>query len=246
MKKILPFLSLLLCLACSPTESESTPVPEPQPVQESLYIKEIKLDGKSFRTYEYDDEDRLSSYTYFTNGVADFIDTFTYSDERTIRVGLLEGEEYNRSEYYWQDGSTIRQDIIFDGTLTRYILYNFTEETCGHISEELYGASGDLQTTRTIEYVDDLCSRNETSVDARVDSNITLDDRNSFDQNARIFPFEAMGGNIISDTSFNRDGNIADAWSYDSEFVYNEHDYPISETRTYRSGKVEEYEYIYY
>lgn len=249
MKKLLLGLPLSLLFACS---AEETTPPDPNTVETPapLLIKSIKEDGVVIRTYEYDEENRLKEYVYYwPEDVVDFVNTYDYEEEVTTITGWVEGEFYNRKKQYWQDSSTIREDIYFSDDLARYILYKYSDETCGYTSKEIHSLDNATPDITQRTYQDENCSwRSVNAYEGKVmiDATYILDDKKNFDEAAVVFPFFHSNGNTNKYTQRRNDGSVIEAWSYTSAFEYNVQGYPVSEIRSYLNGKTVEYSYEYH
>jgi hypothetical protein len=254
MKRFLLLLGITMLISCS---GENSPSPEPTPDQSQLRIKEVKTESKTLETYEYDSENRVTQYIQYKYNRPEFTYNYSYQNDTTYTEVILSGEIYMRDEKSFRlDDKTVRIERYVNESFTGASEYTWDGNSCSYSTITIFsGNIGDSVVHCVFE--GDTCNekrRGLNSLDSRFALDIYRDGMNAYDVAAVPQPMTEAPGNPITYLyyktaylySTEEDFEINPEMSYDSEFVYNDASYPISETRTYRDGKFQIMTFEYY
>ena len=219
-------------------------------------IKEVKKDSITLRTFQYDEQDRITNETTYKYNRPEFVYNYEYKGDTTYIDVTLSQVPWRNEKLYRFDENEIRRESYVDGTLSMVKSYRWEEETtCGY-TEVFWDYVNHTDIFEKVIYFDEICSERRLHVAFYQPAShssgreIYKDEMQAFDAAALPPPLEEAPGNTISYIiAFGTDGtsnSINTSLSYDSVFTYNQDDYPISEIRTHRDGTVHTYTYEYY
>lgn len=252
MKNIIQiFVLSLIIMSCSSSDDSNSNDNGNEQEEILLLIKNISKNGILITSFDYYDNDKLKTkFSY--SGINPITSQYTYTNTNTIlQIYNESGELFSSQELYSINDESSRIDHYNSNIdLTSYRIYTFSNNSCGFDSIDLFDQSNNLVTEHMYTYFDDNCSadviiNNVNTGKFRIE--YTMDNKQYAEVSSRL-PFFKRDINHNTKSLrfwFSNDQLNNDA-SYDSDFEYNNDNYPITETRTYLSGLIEEYTYEYY
>lgn len=231
--------------------------------EENLHLlKTITFNETSVQNFEYDEMNRIVRRTFGSNSSISTEVKYNYLND-TIQFRFVYILDQDTVYHYLIDQSDFRMDyVVVDQFLNhRTKKYSNIDPNCGYFFGETYGGSssftpGTLQSYQEIDYFGN-CSYNIRSYRAENDTLIStreliMHGSNSIYQSAenRVvdlnYPYVTNKKNIETNTRYNSQGIVIENGSYTAEFLLNDDNYPVRETRTFLTGDVWEFQYEYY
>ncbi len=231
--------------------------------EERLYLlKTITYNEQTTQNFTYDEMNRIIERNQFFNNNTRVETKYTYLED-TIKVRLIDLLGQDTVYHFLIDQSEFRMDHVYVDNFSNYLTRKYfnIDSNCGYFNAEFYRGSnsftpGSLSSYQQMDYFGN-CSliiksyraENDTLISSR---ELIMDGSNSIYQSAenRVvdfnLPYVTNKKNIQKDTRFKSNGEINLNGSYESSFITNEDDYPLSETRTFLTGEVWEITYEYY
>lgn len=219
---------------------------------ENLLLKAKYSNGVIVTSYEYDDERKLSNTTFYTNGEASQLSTYTYyPDSLIITPQYLNGFEPNGIQISFTkymrtpDNEVIYELYDVENELINTVTYSSPNMDCGH--ELRIEGDTEISTSFTDEncsYIKEVRIVGDTILQFK--EVVIRDDKNFSDESITIpyfsFPntsniLELTSSNLFAETSF----------TIFYEYEYNDQGYPIKRTRMSTSTQsTSEITYEYY
>jgi len=219
-----------------------------------LLLKEILLDGVLEESFEYNEDQSIAkkivyessdhivetAYRYtadsiITNGT-NSLNTTTFS----VKYNRIDSDQI-KSEFFTND--------ISDGF---YFVYSSFSQNCGHGKSKTYSSNDISSGESTIDYIDENCSSNRSSINTADNSMVVTietrnDDKNYYYESTTVNYLKAPNrGNPIRFTVKDKNNEIVNSSSYISSYTYNISDYPAKEIKEYFDGKIEIRTFVYY
>lgn len=222
-----------------------------------LQLVSLLQDGVEIISYEYDSNSNLFKRTFFSSSASgEILSTYDYSyiEDTTVVNYNRTGRDLQVRKYYLvSNNQLVRENYDHESNFTGMWEYVFFDE-CGINTVTETNAQGDL--IRITNYVleGDNCSYRETITSSNGDisasSIVIRDDKKSPFQTVLTGLVDFEIGNAlardVADITEDSSGNtISISRSYVSTFIYNELDYPTSESRIYADGNMVEYQFEY-
>jgi len=258
MVRILECLVIVLILS-SCGKDEPTGMTNPidmEPGIKLLLLKEVRVNDLLSDSYIYNPDSTVLQSTNYSasTGDARFIFDYTYTNN-IIECAVTSATtgELNSSRKYTNVNQTEGLEEFFDGNgeLAGFNTYTFDNNSCGYSDLLAVDALGNILPSNRIEYIDENCSAiHYSQYDADpeyVRWEYTRNDK--FDaNNSTILPFFRIDKqqSLTKLVRKSQAGTISTNLSYDAEIDYNEHGFPLMETRIYGDGDVLVLTYEYY
>lgn len=253
MKRIyVAFISFVL-LSCSNENVDNTTLDVDNTLDiEELSLKQVNVNGLVSKKYSYQNN-LIASIEYYDSGELNSKEIYEYSNDTIFRGSYDSLNEFILDKKYYsvtEDMSKI-DSYNSENEISSSLTYNFNNNSCGYVSLESYSNRSGFRSKRIREYVDSNCNIEDTVFNSDNEvlykQHFTFDDKNRFDKSVFSYFFKSSNyGNTITYTYYD-DLNVIDTeLSYKSSFEYNDHNYPISESREYLDGTLEEFTFEYY
>jgi len=243
------FIALIL-LACS----EEDPAIDPVIDDTILFLKNEYKNGNLIWNYTYDNS-QISSYSTSNNSYDVNIES---SGDTIILNYFTQGEVFRTEKLFPVSNSEERFEIIINEILMEYRISTYSSESCGPESTFFYSSTQnpgnpneffswheeyDYTTVNCSQIISFFDSNNQLSATREV----LRDDKNLIPRSGFTLDLDNEAkGNIISIIRMDSQGIIDSINSYESTYIYNSLDYPISEVREYLNGNSAESTFEYY
>lgn len=244
-------ITLFNCSSNDDNSNDDIPIVQ----SENLLLKTITKNDIVYISYEYNEDNTVKLYKSYTeDGTLVFTHNHEYvNNEVIVKTFDVSDNLIEISKFYDLDIDESKAEI-FDSNdiLTSYVIYNFSGSSCGDVTKSFFEPNDLLFRISFSDHFDENCSEIITSTDGGGNEifgvqEITRDDKNWFLKSGRLSFFrDSEVGNVIKYININNLGVISEEFSFDSDFEYNDSNYPISEKRTFLNGEIENYSYEYY
>lgn len=223
-----------------------------------LKLKSIKEDGVRKFEYEYTFEGNLLKRTFY-NDLGEFQFRSDYSYDQALNILTVENTNSSNNisslNYYQLDenGKLTREFYNASQVLVLSYVYSFFPD-CGISLSQATNASGGVSSI-----VNDLTGNNCDRSESLFDDTGALTRYREFETDGKNNPILSpihyfVDFNlsntvkfVAADLTAASTGEIPDEdISYDAVFTYNVNSYPITETRTFYDGRIENYSFEYY
>ncbi len=262
MSKYLFFIPLLiLVFACNVDSDDDVMTPDDDDdmtviIDDSpkYLLKETRVNGQIFSSREYDQDSLLTKISFYRADTIWSVEEYIYLGN-TIRVNTSNsiGELLDYKVYYPLSSDQVRVDHFnLDGSLNNFNLYVYSEsESCGYTFLYFYNPDETIFSSYEADYLDENCSVLTTALDdngAIISKEEIIRDNKSVYIQSKLLDLIRLN-NLGSTTSFNaldENDDVILSSSYVASTVYNDDDYPASQSRIYLNGSTENYTFEYY
>ncbi len=245
LRLILIFFPFLF-LSCSNEE-------ENEPIQNHLLLKTIYKNGVKTNEYIYNNDGTVNIALNYSNGIVssklEYIhlpDTLKINKKNSSNVII---EKY---KYFKLDANNIKYEQYSASNQIQYsTIYQLLDTNCGHDVIYRYNSSNSLTNTSYVTYVDANCSYTVVSYNSQniltTKLEVLKDDKMNIYLSLRIKFFNMDNDhNLLYSKVYNSSNQLEESYSYNSTYTYNSDNYPITQTRTYYNGNIENLTFEYY
>lgn len=255
-------LSLLLLVALLFSCGEDVVIEENQdnevtePLDSILLLKEIRVDGALKNEYTYNSDGTLASETNYSDDGPFIHTTYTYSETEIIKQGVYasSNDVAYTNKFKLVSDSLVSFEAYHGVDELGWTQYSsFDNDPCGPFRVTVRNPDEILIYNATTEYIDENCSYITRRLDGSnpgveyVETEILRNDKYAATNSLKL-PTERVEKRTSIEvfSRYQSNGSLNGNISYETEKVYNELNFPVTETRTYGNGNILVFTYVYY